>query len=149
MKLLKLGSRGFAHHLIIPIIAIFAVGGIGAYVVTRSKAATINYAAMCGTGFTHKRTVNFTKGQLLVYKKGTGNNADYCAFTVRTGTAFGVAGHTSITLIDSETGQRSTKTGTEKYYVGPEKRSNAKNGVSVFGGVGIPNKYFEGNTYVK
>ena len=48
LKLLKkLNSKGFSHHLIIPVIAIIAVAGIGAFVVTRSQAATCTNATTC------------------------------------------------------------------------------------------------------
>ena len=43
----KLDTKGFAHHFIIPVIAIVAIAGIGAYVVTRSKAATCTNATTC------------------------------------------------------------------------------------------------------
>ena len=36
----KHNSRGFSHHFILPVIAILAVGGIGAYLTFASKAAT-------------------------------------------------------------------------------------------------------------
>ena len=39
-KIKQLNSQGFAHHLILPVLAVFAVGGVGAYVITQSKAAT-------------------------------------------------------------------------------------------------------------
>ncbi len=49
IKLKKLNTKGFSHHLLIPVIAIVAIAGIGAYVVTRSKAATCTNATTCET----------------------------------------------------------------------------------------------------
>jgi len=38
----RLNSKGFSHHFVIPVIAITLIGGIGAYIVTRPKAAQAN-----------------------------------------------------------------------------------------------------------
>ncbi len=59
----KLNSKGFAHHFLIPVIAIVAVAGIGAYVVSRSNAA-ITPVSVCGSGYSQIAS----KG---VNKKGT------------------------------------------------------------------------------
>ncbi|MFZ1484077.1 MAG: peptidoglycan-binding domain-containing protein [Candidatus Saccharimonadales bacterium] len=40
----KLNKKGFSHHLILPVLAVFAVAGIGTYMVTKSSA----YSYMSG-----------------------------------------------------------------------------------------------------
>lgn len=41
IKLKKLNSHGFAHHLLIPVIAVVVVAGIGTYIITKSHANQI------------------------------------------------------------------------------------------------------------
>jgi murein L,D-transpeptidase YcbB/YkuD len=42
---IKINQKGFSHHLIIPIIAVFVVGGIGTYLAMKSSA----YSYMSGS----------------------------------------------------------------------------------------------------
>lgn len=52
IKLNKLNAQGFSHHLLIPLIAIVVIGGIGAYIVTKPKAAVaITPESICGPGY--------------------------------------------------------------------------------------------------
>ena len=40
-RIKKLNNQGFAHHFLIPVIAIIVIAGIGTYIVTKSKASTL------------------------------------------------------------------------------------------------------------
>lgn len=48
---LPLSQKGFSHHLLLPIVAILAVGSIGAYLTFASKAATV-----CPSGSTYSKS---------------------------------------------------------------------------------------------
>lgn len=72
----KLNAKGFAHHLLIPVIAVIVVAGIGTYIITKSHANQLPgggggyYAGSCsisgpssiavGTAFNPKLTVKNT-----------------------------------------------------------------------------------------
>lgn len=60
MKLQRLNSKGFSHHLLIPVIAIVAVAGIGTYVLQRSKAATTSNVVVI-----RRATLNLAKQNSL------------------------------------------------------------------------------------
>jgi peptidoglycan hydrolase-like protein with peptidoglycan-binding domain len=65
LKKLQKNKRGFSHHFLLPVIAVLAVGSIGAYLQFSSKAATA-----CPSGTT--------------YQKGVGG-ADICRYPDRVG----------------------------------------------------------------
>jgi hypothetical protein len=83
LKLNKLNSKGFSHHMLIPLIAIVIIGGIGAYIITKPKAAVANplkSKAIC-EGSTYNRTWKngkCTKTCKAGYKKVSANPYDYC-----------------------------------------------------------------------
>lgn len=80
IKLKKLNNRGFAHHLLIPVVAIVMIAGIGTYIITKSHANTIDPGS--GTWQTVKSSGNIGT---VVYK-GTGQN--FLSYTLYKGHAY-------------------------------------------------------------
>ena len=123
MRFTKLNSKGFSHHLILPIVAIVAIAGIGAYVVTKSKA----YIAPEGDGTSHVASCSITAPSQVA--TGTSYNPKLVVKNV-SGSAFtpkvliGASGNnsggsTTVTLTKIAAGQSAS------YYYGARK-STAK-----------------------
>lgn len=120
---------------------IFAIVSGGGYAVFNSYAA-INYAGLCGSGYSFKRTITMSYlgegkdtqgGEVRVYTRDTGNNTDWCVFTVRKGAEYGKYGDTRIRVEQTDgTYERGEDTGNYRYYAGPSKVYNT-NRAKIYG----------------
>lgn len=74
----KLNVKGFAHHLIIPIVVVVAIASVGAYVLVKSRASTPIYISgafgyNCRT-YSPPTLSNGSKGECVkVVQKGVNN----------------------------------------------------------------------------
>ncbi len=57
--MVKLNNKGFSYHLVLPILALFLVGSIGAFMTFRSNAAVPN------EGWTTMRSASFTGAKMV------------------------------------------------------------------------------------
>jgi hypothetical protein len=81
IKLKKLNSKGFAHHLLIPVAAIVIVAGIGTYIITKSHAQTID-----PTGSWHTLEAHDYDRVVSVAK----NNSVFFSYTFKAGIKYRV-----------------------------------------------------------
>jgi hypothetical protein len=75
---IKVGTQGFTIHFILPVAAMFAVAGIGMYMLTGSHAATTCYAGTYGQGSSGHCVYDI---QVLAnyFDYGTGGNSHWIA----------------------------------------------------------------------
>ena len=135
--------------LVTGLIGVLVFGGIGAYMTNRSNAA-INYAGLCGNGWSLKKVLPMSVadagenagkyGEVRVYTKQSGSETNWCAFSVRKGSAYGSTGNTLVQIMQDRPGVPSQSLnldedrGEYQYYAGPVKLVNS-NRVKVYGQV--------------
>ena len=71
---IKLNQKGFSHHLIVPIVAVFVVGGIGMYLQLKSKAATNSQVAVSASTCYRTSLARNSKGTCVEILQGRLNS---------------------------------------------------------------------------
>jgi hypothetical protein len=84
--------KGFSHHLLLPVLAVFIVAGIGVFTLSTSSAQAASTAPSCGSGYKLLKKKKSDDGKIvtMVYYKRTAKTASkpykftFCAYFKQT-----------------------------------------------------------------
>jgi hypothetical protein len=128
--------KGFAHHLLLPVIAVVAIGGVGTYVFVRSHANVLTGSAICGSGYAkvvsynvHGSNKNLGPGVVTVYRNSTVKKLCAVQETIKTSKAYGTSkpmmvrltlgNNISLSTVFARDADPDSGTASYLYYAGP------------------------------
>lgn len=127
------------------VVAVVVVSSVSFWRAAPAQAASpkYNYQKMCGEKYKYKGSKTFKNGIILVYTRQKGQKTDWCAFTKRTGDAYGSAGLTGVYLVVNwkKGAAASDSAGNIKYFAGPARVYNRAKMASVLGEVAYGGDY--------